>query len=79
MLGNNLNTAEFLALFEHDKTLQRIAECRYVNGMTIEETAMVVGYSERQISRLSKKIMERTEQKSGWMGSVMNTFLGGRW
>ena len=49
----------FLSLFENDKTLQKIAECRYVNGLTIEETAMLVGFCERHIQRLCKKIEER--------------------
>lgn len=68
----------FLSLFNNDKTLQNIARYRYVDGLTIGQTAMMVGYSERQINRLCKKIKEIAEQEpKGWQVSVMNTFLGG--
>jgi hypothetical protein len=46
----------FLYLFKDDKTLQDIARYRFVEGLTIPETAMLVGYSERQVQRLCKKI-----------------------
>ena len=52
----------FLSLFEDDKTLQQIAKLRYVDGATTEETAMFVGYSERQITRLCKKIKQIEEE-----------------
>lgn len=57
----------FLSLFDNDKTLQDIARYRYVDGLTIEQTAMMVGYSERQINRLCKKIKEIAEE-SGVQG-----------
>ena len=53
----------FLALFDNDKTLQDIERYRYVDGLTIEQTAMMVGYSERQINRFCKKIKEIAEGK----------------
>ena len=69
----------FLSLFENDKTLQKIAECRYVNGLTIEETAMLVGYCDRHVQRLCKKIKQIAAQEpTGRKASVMNTFLGGK-
>lgn len=49
----------FLSLFENDKTLQRIAEYRYVDGVTLEGIGMLVGYSTRQVQRLIEKIEER--------------------
>ena len=67
----------FLSLFEEDKTLQKIARYRYVDGLTISEVAMLVGYCERQIQRLCKKIREIEETKD-WQSAVMNTFLGGK-
>ena len=48
-----------LFLFEKDKTLQQIARYRYVDGLTIPETAILVGYCERQVQRHCKKIEER--------------------
>ena len=51
----------FLSIFENDKTLQDIARYRYVDGLTIEKTAMMVGYCERQIQRLCKKIKQISE------------------
>ncbi len=51
----------FLSLFEKDKTLQQIAKLRYVDGMTLTHTAMVVGYSERHIQRLCKVIEQTAE------------------
>ena len=69
----------FLSLFDDDKTLQKIARYRYVDGLTISEVAMLVGYCERQIQRLCKKIKEIADQEpKGWQESVMNTFLGGK-
>lgn len=67
----------FLSLFENDKTLQQIAELVYVDGLKYSEVATIVGYSERQIGRLCKKIRQIAEQEpTGWKASVMNTFLG---
>ena len=67
----------FLSLFDDDKTLQKIAELVYVDGLTYSEVATIVGYSERQVCRLCKKIREIAEQEpTGWKASVMNTFLG---
>ena len=69
----------FLSLFENDKTLQQIAKLVYVDGLTYSEVATIVGYSERQIGRLCKKIRQIAEQEpTGWKASVMNTFLGGK-
>jgi DNA-directed RNA polymerase specialized sigma subunit len=48
----------FLALFEKDETLQKIAKLVYVDGLTYEKVGMIVGYSERQIGRLRKKIKQ---------------------
>ena len=58
----------FLALFDNDKTLQDIARYRYVDGLTIEQTAMMVGYCERQINRFCKKIKEIAEESGVQMG-----------
>lgn len=67
----------FLALFEKDETLQKIAKLVYVDGLKYSEVATIVGYSERQIGRLRKKIRQIAEQEpTGWKASVMNTFLG---
>lgn len=52
MLKQYLSAEKILSLFEGDKTLQRIAECRYVNGLTLDETGMIVGYSTRHVQRL---------------------------
>lgn len=49
----------FLALFEDDKTLKQIAQLVYVDGLTYSEVGTIVGYSERQVGRLCKKIKER--------------------
>lgn len=54
----------FLALFDNDKTLQKIAEYHFVEGLTFEETGYLVGYSARQIGRLCKKIEQIAEQKN---------------
>lgn len=48
----------FLSLFENDKTLQKIAKLVYVDGLTYEKVGMIVGYSERQICRLCRKIKQ---------------------
>lgn len=68
----------FLSLFDEDTTLQKIAKYRFVDGLTISEVAMLVGYCERQIDRFCKKIREIAEVKLGWQSAVMNTFLGGK-
>ena len=70
----------FLALFEKDETLQKIAKLVYVDGLKYSEVATIVGYSERQIGRLCKKIRQIAPQEpTGWKVDVMNTFLGGKW
>ena len=67
----------FLSLFENDKTLQKIAELVYVDGLTYSEVATIVGYSESQVCRLCKKIRD-IEKSKDWQSAVMNTFLGGK-
>lgn len=69
----------FLSLFENDKTLWQIAKLRYVDGLTNEEIGTLVGYCERHVQRLCKKIRQIAAQEpTGWKASVMNTFLGGK-
>lgn len=68
----------FLALFEKDKTLQKIAKYRYVDGLTYAEVGMLIGYCERHVQRLCKKIEQIADCEVGWKADVMNTFLGGK-
>lgn len=78
-LYEGAKAAAFLSLFENDKTLQQIAELVYVDGLTYSEVGSIIGYSERQIGRLCKKIRQIAEQEpTGWKVTVMNTFLGGK-
>ena len=53
----------FLSLFDDDKTLQQIARYHYVDGLTIPETAVLVGYCTRQVDRFCKKIREIAESE----------------
>ena len=53
----------FLSLFENDKTLWQIAKLVYVDGLKYSEVATIVGYSERQIGRLCKRIRQIAEQE----------------
>lgn len=48
----------FLSLLEEDKTLQKIAEHHFVQGLSYEQTGFLVGYSARQVGRLCKKIKQ---------------------
>ena len=69
----------FLSLFENDKTLQKIAKLVYVDGLKYSEVGTIIGYSERQICRICKKIRQiATQEPTGWKASVINTFLGGK-
>lgn len=54
----------FLSLFENDKTLWQIAKLVYVDGLTHSKVATIVGYSERQIGRLCKKIKQIADKES---------------
>ena len=54
----------FLSLFENYKTLQKIAKLVYEDGLTYSEVATIVGYSERHIGRLCKKIKQIADKES---------------
>ena len=48
----------FISLFDDDKTVQKVARCLFVDGLTNKQTAEKVGYSLRQIERLRLRIIK---------------------
>ena len=49
----------FLALFENPFE-RKIMECLYIHGYNTAETGEAVGYSERQVYRIKKQLIEST-------------------
>ena len=46
----------FISLFDDNETVQKVARCLFVDGLTNKQTAEKVGYSLRQIERLRLRI-----------------------
>ena len=46
-----------------DEVYRRVAKCLFIDNITVRETADVIGYSERQIYRIKKKLTEILKEK----------------
>ena len=55
---DSVQAKAFLALFKDNPFEKKIMECLYIRGYTFAETSEIVSYSERQVYRIAKKLIE---------------------
>lgn len=55
-MGENVSLIDGHIMTETEK---KIYDCQFIQGLSAEETAEKVGYCERQIYRIKKKLKER--------------------
>lgn len=62
-LDRKIKQADDLIFSVDDYRLRLVLVCRYIKGMTTEETAEYMHYSPRQIRRLHRRALELLEGK----------------